>query len=48
VELVQFREIPSVWKILGNLAWIGRRMDHNGYEFGTAGFPSLVGMLGCS
>ena len=48
VELVQFQEIPSIWKILGNVAWIGRRMDHNGYEFGIAGFPSLVGMLGCS
>jgi len=48
VELVQFREVQEVRTFLGDVAWFGGGVDHHGYEPGAAGFPAVVGLLGCA
>jgi hypothetical protein len=48
VELVQLREVSEVRTLLGDVAWVGGCLDHNGDESGVAGFPAVVGLLGCA
>jgi hypothetical protein len=30
------------------VAWLGGCVGHLGYESGAAGFPAVVGLLGCA
>lgn len=48
MELVQFREVQEVGTLLDYVAWVGGCVDHIGYESGVAGFPAVVGLLGCA